>query len=75
MLGFPVAAFVAAGAAGGLNPSIYSDAIGFVTGVCFVGAAFIEIHRLDRTRVEVLREHHGGLMNPLVAPPQATQAA
>ena len=61
MLGFPIVAFVAVGEAGGLNPSFYSDAIGFVTGVCFVGAAFLEAasvemasrHEFDRTRVEV----------------------
>jgi hypothetical protein len=54
MLGFPIAAFVAAGAAVGLNPSIYSDAIGFVSGICFIGAAFIEIHRLATARSEEL---------------------
>jgi hypothetical protein len=49
MLGAPVVAFVAAGAAAGMNPSIYSGAVAFLAGVLFLTGFVCEIQRLAST--------------------------
>ncbi len=66
MLVAPVVAFIAAGAAAGINPSIYTGALGFLAGVLFLIAFVYEIRRLASTPSEDLR--HGWLPRQQVSP-------
>ncbi|HEV2558213.1 MAG TPA: hypothetical protein VGU45_06265 [Microvirga sp.] len=67
----PVLMFVAAGKAAGLNGGIYLSAIGFLAGVCFLGAAAVELRRLVEASDEDLV--HGWMPKPQAAPATAAR--
>jgi hypothetical protein len=67
MLGAPVVAFVAAGVAAGINPSIYSGAVAFLAGVLFLMGFVYEIQRLASTSSGDLV--NGWMPKPPVAAP------